>query len=176
MNIKIDLDSESIIIPTSIFPNGRYAIGLVFSSVVTLFNLHFQYDPSDPLKWDLFNNQIHFVSQSNHPVFYHYDAFNGRICSQGKTAHIFPTKLKLKKGSTFSEKRKVNIKIPFETDEFLGLQLWKTRCNNPRLDLVVYGIKSKEIFLIHNCLSFLRSHVCDLEFDCSSIDLADVWR
>ena len=176
MNIKINLENESITIPTAIYPKGRYSIGLVFSSVVTLYNLHVQCDPNDPLKWDLFNDQIHFVSQSNHPVFYHYDAFNGRTCSQGKTAHIFPAKLKLKNSPKFTEKRKANNKIPFETDEFIGLQLWKTRCNNPRLDLIVYGIGSKQIYLIHNCLSFLRSHVCDLEFDFGDVNFSDVWR
>ena len=168
---------ESIIIPTKFYPNGRYAIGLVFSSVVTLFDLHVQSsDLQDPLKFDLFNNQIHFIPESNHPIFYHFDAFNGRICSLGKTAHIFPAKLKLRNGSTFTERRKKNISIPFKTDQFIGLQLWKTRCNNPRLDLVVYGIESKEIYVIHNCLSYLRIHVCDLSFDFTGIDFSEICR
>jgi len=176
MNFKINLEHESIVIPTNFYPRGRYAIGLVFSSVVTLFDLHFKENDDETSQWDLFNNQVHFIPESNHPVFYHYDAFNGRTCSQGKTAHIFPAKLKLRSGSTFIEKRKNNASIPFTTNEFIGLQLWKTRCNNPRLDLVVYGIQSKEIFLIHNCLTYLRTHVCDLNFELCGTEFSEICR
>jgi hypothetical protein len=116
-----------------------------------------------------FNDKYHNKpKQIIHPVFYHYNAFNGIMIGKGKLVRLFPSKMspvdKTVAEATNSNKNKFSY-----DNSYVGLQIWKTRCNNPRLDLVVYNETKQCIEIIKDCKIFLKLFKCDfkdtIEFD-----------
>ena len=49
--------------------------------------------------------------------------------------------------------------------ENIGLQLWKTRCSNPRLDLIYYDAATKTIKKIERCQSVLKNFFSDVDYE-----------
>jgi len=108
-----------------------------------------------------FNDMYHHKpKQIVHPLFYHYNAFNGIMIGRGKIVRLFPSKLvQINKTDQYINSSKKQ----FSSDNsYIGLQIWKTRCNNPRLDLVVFNETKKSIEIIKDCKLFLKLYNCDL--------------
>ena len=85
------------------------------------------------------------------PIFYHWTSHNARASSAQLIGHVFPNKL-------------TKIDLSSSEDDVIGLQIWITRCNKPRTDLLIYNIGKKTIQLLQNAASFLKNHFCDFSY------------
>jgi hypothetical protein len=111
------------------------------------------------------NDLYHFKpKQIIHPLFYHYNSFNGIMIGKEKLVRLFPSKLikieDKEKVLTNSNSTKAK-KFSFE-NSYVALQIWKTRCNSPRIDIVVFNENIQQIEIIKDCKSFLKLFKCDL--------------
>ena len=160
--------------PTAIYKNGRYSIGEI-ASFITFYSLYLP-EGEQQEKIVSFNDITHFKPVANHPLFYHYSPFEGRVTTSGKIAHVFPSMMILN-DLTFSWKKN-NKHLNNITDGFIGLSLWKTRCVSPRLDLVVYCVQSGQIKLVNDCVGMLKAYSCDTKTSLEQIglDFADIKR
>jgi len=100
------------------------------------------------------------------PIFYHWTSHNSRASSAQMIGHVFPNKLtKLDSSSHHIE------------DDFIGLQVWVTRCNKPRTDLLLlYNASKKIIQLLQNAVSYLKNHFCDFSYMLSKEDYNDMMK
>jgi len=82
-----------------------------------------------------FNDMCHHKpKQIVHPLFYHYNAFNGIMVGRGKMVRLLPSKLvQINKNDLYVNSSKKQ----FSSDNsYIGLQIWKTRCNYKRLQTI----------------------------------------
>jgi len=85
----------------------------------------------------------------DHPIFYHWTSHNARATN--KIGHVLPCKL-------------VNVESPSDVDCLIGIQIWRTRCSKPRIDMIVYDVPLHKTYIITNCTNFLKTHYCDFSF------------
>jgi hypothetical protein len=113
-----------------------------------------------------FDERFHPAPHSpNDPIFFHWTSYNGRTStSKNKIGHVFPAKLSKIK----DEEKYLN------TETLIGVQIWKTRCNKPRIDLLVYNLTKKTTYLINNCISILSKHYCDFSFALTDVQYEEM--
>lgn len=93
------------------------------------------------------------------PLLYHYSVYNGRYSPS--QAHIAPCVIKYdpqadrKNGSLANEEYR---------DDMVLLSLWKTRCNDPQIHLVLWkpGETNCILFKCKSPAAFFKCHYCDL--------------
>lgn len=100
------------------------------------------------------------------PLLYFYTVLNGRYIKSGKNraGHVCPCVLKHKENYDLPEYSYPS----FNKKDCILLSMWKTRCNNPVIHLVLYFPGETNCYLMkEKVVPFLHSRVCDLsaEFD-----------
>jgi hypothetical protein len=54
--------------------------------------------------------------------------------------------------------------------------LWRTRCDNPRLDGIVYDVLDKKIYLKQNIINYLGDKYTDPRIDVKEEDLTEMYK
>jgi hypothetical protein len=98
------------------------------------------------------------ISQSPNPLFYYYTGFNARLSNQGKLGHVFPCKLIAIPNTPEKVIEQVG-------EEVIALQIFRTRCSAPRLDLACYDPTTNKIIWHQRCTNIFRYYYCDTLFD-----------
>lgn len=106
------------------------------------------------------------------PLLYYYTVLNGRFVKSGKnrSGHVCPCVLKHKPNYEMQDHN-----YPaFDKKDVILLSIWKTRCNNPVLHLVLYFPGETNCFLLKTkVVAFLQSRYCDLN---ATFDEEDIKR
>ena len=100
-------------------------------------------------------NDIHDTPHD--PILYHFTAFNGRLNSGGKIAHVFPAKLTQIKNCD----KKI---VALIGNNKIGIQIWKTRCSSPVLNLVTFDLEKKIVERFPKCTKILKNYYSDLSY------------
>ena len=54
--------------------------------------------------------------------------------------------------------------------------MWRTRCDNPRLDGIVYDVLGKKIYLKQNIINYLGDKYTDPRIDVKEEDLTEMYK
>ena len=54
--------------------------------------------------------------------------------------------------------------------------MWRTRCDNPRLDGIVYDVLDKKIYLKQNIINYLGDKYTDPRIDVKEEDLTEMYK
>ena len=54
--------------------------------------------------------------------------------------------------------------------------MWRTRCDNPRLDGIVYDVLDKKIYLKQNIINYLGDKYTDPRIDVKEEDLTEIYK
>jgi hypothetical protein len=103
------------------------------------------------------------ISKSPHPLFYHYTGFNARTSNQGKIGHVFPCRLVALPNTPEKIIEQVGTEV-------IAIQLFRTRCSTPRVDLACYDAESNKIIWHKRCTSIFRYYYSDTLFEMDNAD------
>ena len=54
--------------------------------------------------------------------------------------------------------------------------MWRTRCDNPRLDGIIYDVLDKKIYLKQNIINYLGDKYTDPRIDVKEEDLTEMYK
>ena len=54
--------------------------------------------------------------------------------------------------------------------------MWRTRCDNPRFDGIVYDVLDKKIYLKQNIINYLGDKYTDPRIDVKEEDLTEMYK